>query len=155
MTPHEIFPSRPRMDPNGYVVKKSCHLIVHRYDERWSLEELSSAKEPQNTVLFGCIIDSGPRSRFRVENWEKPARGRFRQSTFFGFCLQNQGQIEFSTSAFLSLKVEGIARGLSWIAWLYLLPRRICAHIGPHPLPQLVLSISGFICFERKRYNIW
>ena len=55
---------------------------------------------------------------------------------FSGFCLQNQGQIEFSTSAFLSLKVEGIARGLSWIAWLYLSPRRICAHIGPHPPPS-------------------
>ena len=56
---------------------------VHRSDHRWSSEELSSAKEPQNGVLFGCHIDSSPGFRFRFENREKPARGQFRGSTFF------------------------------------------------------------------------
>ena len=68
------------------VGKGAIYGFVHRSDERWSLEELSSAKEPQNGVLFGCIIDSRSQVLFRVVNyWETLARGRFRQSTFFRF----------------------------------------------------------------------
>ena len=94
--------------------------------------------------FFGVISILGHNADFGSKIQKNRREDDFVNPSFFSFCLQNQGKIEFSTSAFLSLKVEGIARGLSWIAWSYLSPRRICAHIGPHPLPQLVFSISGF-----------
>ena len=80
---------------------------VHRSDHRWSSEELSSAKEPQNGVLFGCHIDSSPGFRFRFENREKPARGQFRRSTFISVFVP---KIMFRVRSFSPSKLKVLPR---------------------------------------------